>query len=270
MTDGRSAADFAETVGSLLPYLRRYARALTGSQTTGDNYAAATLEALLEDRSIFDADLDPKVALFRAFHVIWTSAGAPVAEDETAIGRSAQAHMAKLTPNTREVLLLYTIEGFPYRDIAAIMDISQQEAEELLTIARREMETSLSGRILVIEDEAVIALDLQSIIADMGHAVTGVGRTRDGAVSLAEKEKPDLILSDIQLADGSSGIDAVNDILAAAGEIPVVFITAFPERLLTGERPEPAFVITKPYSQEQVQSAISQAMFFASTETLHA
>lgn len=270
MTDGRSAADFAETVGSLLPYLRRYARALTGSQTTGDNYAAATLEALLEDRTIFDTDLVAKVALFRAFHVIWTSAGAPVAEDETSIGRRAQAHMAKLTPNTREVLLLYTIEGFAHRDIAAIMQISAEEAEELLTIARREMETSLSGRILVIEDEAVIALDLQSIISDMGHAITGVGRTRDGAVSLAEKERPDLILSDIQLADGSSGVDAVNDILAAAGEIPVVFITAFPERLLTGERPEPAFVITKPYSEEQVQSAISQAMFFASTETLNA
>ncbi len=113
-------------------------------------------------------------------------------------------------------------------------------------------------------------MDLQDIVAEMGHAITGVARTASGAVQLAGKERPDLILSDIQLADGSSGIDAVNEILEAAADIPVIFITAFPERLLTGERPEPAFVITKPYSEDQVRSAISQAMFFSSTETLQA
>ena len=85
---------------------------------------------------------------------------------------------------------------------------------------------------------------------------------------MAAREKPDLILSDIQLADGSSGIDAVNDIMQAAAKTPVIFITAFPERLLTGDRPEPAFVITKPYSQEQVQSAVSQAMFFRSSSVI--
>jgi hypothetical protein len=50
----------------------------------------------------------------------------------------------------------------------------------------------------------------------------------------------------------------------------VIFVTAFPERLLTGKRPEPAFLITKPYVEDQVRSAVSQAMFFASTETLAA
>ena len=62
----------------------------------------------------------------------------------------------------------------------------------------------------------------------------------------------------------------VNDLLAILGDTPVIFITAFPERLLTGERPEPAFLISKPYSEDQVRSAISQAMFFSSTETLRA
>ena len=121
-----------------------------------------------------------------------------------------------------------------------------------------------------VDDTPIIALDLQSIVADMGHAITGVARTHEGAVALAGQERPDLILSDIQLADGSSGIEAVNEILGAASDIPVIFITAFPERLLTGKRPEPAFVITKPYSEKQVQVAVSQAMFFSSTETLRA
>ena len=95
--------------------------------------------------------------------------------------------------------------------------------------------------------------------------MTGVARKRSEAVRLANGARPSLILSDIQLADGSSGVDAVNDILAAHGDIPVIFITAFPERLLTGECPEPAFLISKPYTEEQVRSAVSQAMFFASS-----
>ena len=102
----------------------------------------------------------------------------------------------------------------------------------------------------------------------MGHQVTGIARTHTAAVDLAHQKRPDLILADIQLADGSSGIDAVNELLRDMGDIPVIFITAFPERLLTGDRPEPAFLISKPYSEEQVRSAVSQAMYFASTEGL--
>ncbi len=257
-------------VAGLLPYLRRYARALTGSQTTGDTFAAATLEALLADRSVFEQGLADKVALFRAFHLIWSSAGAPVEGDDTGIAKRAQRHMEKLTANTREALLLYTVEEFSIEEVAQIIQQDAVEVGELIAIARREMEDSIKGKVMVIEDEAIIAMDLEGIVADMGHAITGVARTAAGAVKLAGQERPDLILSDIQLADGSSGIDAVNQILTVAADIPVIFITAFPERLLTGERPEPAFVITKPYSEEQVRSAVSQAMFFSSTETLHA
>ncbi len=148
--------------------------------------------------------------------------------------------------------------------------MSADEAHELVTIARREMQSAIRGRVMVIEDEPVIAMDISAIVESMGHQVTGIARTRDRAIELARRDPPDLILADIQLADKSSGIDAVNHILTEIEDVPVVFITAFPERLLTGERPEPAFLITKPYSEDQVESAISQAMFFASTETLSA
>ena len=131
------------------------------------------------------------------------------------------------------------------------------------------MGQAISGKVMVIEDEAIIAMDLQSIVSEMGHTVTGVARTRSEAVALGKAERPDLIFADIQLADNSSGIDAVNDLLAELGDVPVIFITAYPERLLTGEKAEPAFLITKPYTEEQVRLAASQAMFFASTETLH-
>lgn len=75
------------------------------------------------------------------------------------------------------------------------------------------------------------------------------------------RTKPELVLADIQLADGSSGIDAVNRILATKN-LPVIFITAFPERLLTGERTEPTFLITKPFLPDMVKALVSQALFF--------
>ncbi|RKF14871.1 response regulator [Roseovarius spongiae] len=275
MTETVGQTSIADAIGRELPYLRRYARALTGSQETGDTYAAATLEAILEDRSLFEQSTSPKIALFKAFNGIWVSSGAPVEGAKGEPGGSsgsaedrAQWRLAGLTKNTREVLLLHAIEGLTTEQIGEVIGVSGNEARELLDIARSEMSKAVAGRIMVIEDEAIIAMDIMAIVEQMGHTVTGNARTRDAAVELARKDPPDMILADIQLADKSSGIDAVAHILKEHGDVPVVFITAFPERLLTGERPEPAFLITKPYSEEQVLSAVSQAMFFSSTETL--
>jgi DNA-directed RNA polymerase specialized sigma24 family protein/CheY-like chemotaxis protein len=261
-------ADTASVVTTTLPYLRRYARALTGSQETGDRFAAATLEAILEDDSILSGPLPARIALFRALHLVWSSAGAPLGTPDSAMSRRAQDHMASLTPNTREALLLHAIEGFSTADVGRVMDISTTQADRLLDVAKQEMAESVAGSVLIIEDEALIAMDIQMIVSEIGHRVTGIARTRSAAVELASRDRPHLILADIQLADQSSGIDAVNDILWQFDDIPVIFITAFPERLLTGVKPEPAFMIAKPYSDTQVRSAVSQAMFFASTEVL--
>lgn len=267
MSDRSETVDISAALASELPYLRRFARAVTGSQSSGDQFAAAALEAILVDRSILDG-MDTKTGLFRALYQIWSSAGAPVDEGESGLRARAQKHMSRLTDNSREALLLHTLEGFSFDAIAQVIGINSAEAEELVKIARREMADAISGAVMIVEDEAVIAMDLEGIISDMGHRVTGIARTREAAVELAQADKPDLILADIQLADNSSGIDAVNDILNVLGERPVIFITAFPERLLSGDKHEPAFLISKPYTEEQVVSAVSQAMFFSSTETL--
>jgi CheY-like chemotaxis protein len=263
-----SSVSVSEIVARDLPYLRRYARALTGSQTGGDTYAVAALQTVLLDPTIIGNAADAKVALFNVFHLVWSSSGTPVAEPDSRLGAAAQAHMAKLTPNTREALLLQAIEGFTHSQIGQIMAIDAIEARDLIALAVREMANTVAGRVMVIEDEAIIAMDITAIVDSMGHSVCGVARTRREAATLAAAQRPDLILADIQLADASSGIDAVHDILTQLGDVPVIFITAFPERLLTGTRPEPAFLINKPYTEEQVRSAVSQAMFFASTESL--
>jgi CheY-like chemotaxis protein len=266
-----NASDLTAQIAKDLPYLRRYARALTGNQTSGDSFAAATLESLLVDASALAAASTPRVGLFHAFHKVWASAGAPSSDmPEDRLTARAQLLMARLTPNSREALLLNAIEGFTQPEIAAILETDTAEVETLLSAAQNEMAEAVAGRVMVIEDEAIIAMDIVDIVTHIGHSVTGVARTRSDAIALAARETPDLILADIQLADNSSGIDAVNDILGQHPDIPVIFITAFPERLLTGEKPEPAFLITKPFSEDQVRSAVSQAMFFASTETLTA
>ncbi|MEM1374337.1 MAG: response regulator [Pseudomonadota bacterium] len=262
--------DLSTKVADTIPYLRRYARALTGSQEGGDAYAVATLEAILANPSLFHTDLQPKVAVFKVFHGIWSSSGGQLSGEEAGIRAKAQKHLSRLTTGTREALLLRTIEELETEAVAAVMSVSVAEAQSLIDIAYDEMAKSISGSVMIIEDEAIIALDLEAIVAEMRHKATGVARTASGALELYERERPDLILSDIHLADGSSGIDAVRQILSDAGDIPVIFITAYPERLLTGQGPEPAFLITKPYTESQVRSAISQAMFFSSTETLRA
>jgi len=256
--------DLTSSIAPHLPLLRRFARALTGTQRSGDDYAAATLEAILADRSVFDTSRGARVALYGVFHAIWSSSGAHVDEpdpDEGDLAITAQRRLCDLMPGTRVALLLSSLEGFGPDDIAAIMGVPQAEAEELVQIGNREIRRQVSGRVLIIEDEPIIAMDLEAIVAGLGHTVVGTADTRDTAVAAAHAKKPNLILADIQLADGSSGIDAVSQILSSF-TVPVIFITAYPERLLTGERPEPTFLITKPFTEDQVSAAVGQALFF--------
>ncbi|MGE7206958.1 response regulator [Sphingomonas sp. NPDC019816] len=248
-----------------LPFLRRYGRALTGSQVHGDKYVRATLEAIVAAPDQFPRDVDPRLGLYRMFQGIWSSANYDELDNDgvDADGNEgvARARLARMTPLSRQALLLTAMEGFTPEDAAYLIDVEPSEVENLVSEALAEIEKQTRARVLIIEDEPIIAMDIETIVRDLGHEVTGVAVTRDEAVALAMEDRPGLVLADIQLADDSSGIDAVKDILAEF-EVPVIFITAFPERLLTGERPEPTFLITKPFQRSTVKAAISQALFF--------
>lgn len=260
--------DLSDQLRIELPYLRRYARALTGAQSSGDDLAYLTLQAILEDRQALKQDVPLRVAVFRVFHHTWLSAHAVTGAIDDGVHRQAQSRLAELASDTREALLLSTIEEFSSLQVATILGTDIENVNTLLAQAKHDMQKANAGSILIIEDEPIIASDLKRIIETAGHKVTGIGRTRAQAVSIGKENRPDLILADIQLADGSSGIDAAHDLLAEFGGLPIIFITAFPERLLTGTRPEPTFLISKPYNDSHVTSAVSQAMFFATTELL--
>lgn len=255
-----------ERLAPHLPYLRRYARALSGSQAGGDQYVRATLQAIVDDPASFPDFRDARVGLYRYFHAIWNSthvegdvpSGTGAGDDEAAI---ATRRLAAVTPLPRQMVLLSAMEGFSSQDIALITGADEHSVNSEIAAALAELEGQTRARVLIIEDEPIIAMDIEAIVTGLGHDVVGIAVTRSEAVELAQSSAPGLVLADIQLADDSSGIDAVADILKGI-DLPVIFITAFPERLLTGDRPEPAFLISKPFQERTVKAAIAQALFF--------
>ncbi|GJE00098.1 MULTISPECIES: response regulator [Methylobacterium] len=251
----------AQLVVQHLPYLRRYARALTGSQVAGDAYVAATLETLVNEPETLGRSANVKADLFRVFTRIWNSLSVNGQSDQVQHDLPAEVRLGQITPLPRQAFLLSCLEGFSEEDAASILGVDVSEVRALVDEAGRELAADMATEILIIEDEPLIAMDLEALVEGLGHNVTGVARTRTEAIKLAETKRPGLILADIQLADGSSGLDAVNDLLKTF-EVPVIFITAYPERFLTGERPEPAFLIAKPFQPANVSAVISQALFF--------
>lgn len=246
-----------------LPYLRRFSRAVTGSQTSGDAYVAAALEALIADLSIFPETSNDRISLYKLFSALFSSSAVRVPEPNSSFSweSRAAANLANLAPRPRQAFLLVAVEGFGHDEAAEILGVTSPDFAKLLEQASTEISRQVATDILIIEDEPLIAMDIEQMVEGLGHRVVGIARTHKEAVALYHKTKPRMILADIQLADGSSGIDAVNDILHAHS-IPVIFITAFPERLLTGERPEPTFLVTKPFNPDMVKALISQALFF--------
>ncbi len=249
-----------ERLAPHLPYMRRYARALTGEQSAGDAYVRATLEAIAAGEAALPANQTPRVALYQVFHTIWGGTGAQLETAGDEIDDPSR-RLLRIPPRSRQAFLLTALEGFNPAEAAQILGASNSEVESLIAEAQAEIDAELATRVLIIEDEPVIATDIEALVRELGHEVLDVAATRREAVDAVGRERPGLVLADIQLADGSSGIDAVKDILGRYN-VPVIFITAFPERLLTGERPEPTFLITKPFQPETVKAAIGQALFF--------
>ncbi len=256
-----------QEVAAHLPFLRRYARALTGSQNTGDTFVRATLEAALADEEVTQSLNEGRVPLYRAFNKVWSSAYLEI-ESEDAGGsdheNAAQDNLRRVTPLNRQALLLTTLEDFSMADTGTIMGISEEDVQSLVNEAVAEIDRENTTSVLIIEDEPLISMQLEDVVTGLGHEICGTAATRTQAAEVVAQKTPGLVLADIQLADGSSGLDAVDDILAIAS-VPVIFITAYPERLLTGDRPEPTYLVTKPFQESTVRTAISQALFFGSS-----
>lgn len=254
----------SQTISAHIPYLRRFSRALTGTQAGGDAYVLATLEAIVADPAQFAENADLKIALYRLFLKIWGSMPVNGHVDQmifSADERGAHHNLEAITLRPRVAFLLSSLEGFDTAEVGRAMDCTFDEAAHLIDRAGKEISDQIRTNVLIIEDEPLIAIDIEMLVEELGHRVIHVARTHHEAVEAVKTAKPGLILADIQLADGSSGLEAVNQILGGLS-VPVIFITAYPERFLTGTPPEPAFLITKPFGVDGLKAIISQALFF--------
>ncbi|HXV22815.1 MAG TPA: response regulator [Alphaproteobacteria bacterium] len=258
--------DLAHEIARHLPFLRRYARALTGSQERGDRYVRICLETLIEEPGRITADEDPRLLLYSIFHDVWAVVQSVAPEEAVAAGEPdapaadlLQQGLAALPAIERQVLLLISLEGFSYEETGRILGLDRDEVRTLLHTAQEEIERQTATSVLIIEDEQLIAMDLARIVEEMGHRLCGTASRQQEAIDLAERSRPGLVLADIQLQNGDSGIQAVREILRRI-DAPVIFVTGFPERLLTGEELEPAFVITKPFDPQILKTAIAQAL----------
>jgi CheY-like chemotaxis protein len=241
------------TIGPELPYLRRYARAITGAQNLGDAAVQQMLEGLLEAPGVFDQSAPPRVEIYRIFHHLWT--GSAFAQ---AVG---DAPTSQLAITDRQVLMLTAVEGFSLGEVATILSRNAGDVAGSLERARAAIAQQLKSDVLIIEDEMVIALYVQTVVEEMGHNVIGIAQSAAEAVAISVDNRPELILADINLGEGPSGIDAVKQILERV-DLPVIFVTAYPERLLTGARPEPTYLITKPFEPPVLVATIAQALMF--------
>ena len=251
----------SQAVAQHLPYLRRYARALAGSQQSGDAYVTEALETVIQDPKLLETGASTRIALYQVFTKIWNSVSINDRPGSSDSAQPVERHLSQIAPMPRQAFLLVALEGLSEDDAAKVLDIDVPKLRALVEESGRELAAEIATDVLIIEDETFIALDLEALVESLGHRVLGVARTHKEAVALAKNKRPGIILADIQLADGSSGLDAVNEMLNSF-QVPVIFITAYPERFLTGERPEPAFLIAKPFQPATVSAVLSQALFF--------
>jgi CheY-like chemotaxis protein len=229
-----------------VPYARRYARALTGSQPRGDGLVAESLQELLSEAEI---EGDAQHALYRAV----------TRRFDKAAGAASPFVIGRLSQKQRQLLLLTSLEELTISDAASTVGLPNREAEENLEQAREHLRAGAATDVLIIEDEPVIAMDIEELVQSCGHNVVGVAATEAEAVEMAERTRPGLILADINLGAGGDGTTAVSRIMRHH-YAPVIFVTAYPERLLTGEALEPAFVITKPFEPMTLAIATYQAV----------
>lgn len=241
--------DLAKEIERYLPYLRRYARALTGSTKRGDEAVLAGIEALDLDLSYGEIDIMLFSAVDRAVLALLEEADAE---------RSDDALTALALPE-RRALLLTALEDFTTAQAASIMGTFPEEIDALLADGENKLLAHLATTVMIIEDEPLIAANLSKLAASLGHDLTDIATTKEEAVKLALDTRPTLILSDVMLADGSLGNEAIAEIEKVYAPL-VIYITAYPEQLLTGVEAEPAYLIPKPFKPSYVKAVIEQAL----------
>jgi two-component system, response regulator PdtaR len=153
-----------------------------------------------------------------------------------------------MTATERELVTMW--RGLPPAD--------SERHDSSLSAAQSEQAGSVAVRVLIVEDEYFVAMDVETILSDAGCEVVGIATSADAAVAKARQSLPDLILMDIRLQGDRDGIDAATEITRDL-KIPIVFVTANPDAV-SGARAEHVRAIatvSKPFTREALLIALA-------------
>jgi DNA-directed RNA polymerase specialized sigma24 family protein/CheY-like chemotaxis protein len=246
-----------------LPYMRRYGRALTGSTTRGDDLVTRAVEAALSEPERYNLESDDEPVTRRRLYTLLNelfdaNPGATASSGEP--GHPIETALSSLPERERRVFLLVSLEELSTPHAADVMGVSADEARDALGRAQNTMREQLVANILIVEDDAIIAYDLTETVLGMGHKVCGTAATMEEALAAAAANQPSLALMDLRLAHGGSGITTAQA-LRETRALPIIFVTAFAEELKQRGLDYLGPVIKKPFTREQIERAITQAVF---------
>lgn len=117
------------------------------------------------------------------------------------------------------------------------------------------------AKILIVEDEGIVAIDIQNILDRLGYTISGTTFTGKDAIKNAKNARPDLVLMDIGLKGNIDGIEAAK-IIKDRYQIPVVYLTGFADTktLQKANETNPLGFILKPITEKELQTTIKKAL----------
>jgi CheY-like chemotaxis protein len=248
-------------VTSYLPALRRYAQAYAGSRLGGDAYLEICLEVLLEDPRWLRRQKTLRLDLFKLLHAVIDRVG-DKADGSGDTAQDSQARMRdtvlSLSPLRRRLVLLLSFEDLQTKDLAYIMGLEETAIRAQLQHAWKDIYQRPQARVLILEDEELIAADISDAVEELGHTVVGVASNERSAIELARTMDPELVLADVRLR-GGSGARAVEQIRGKT-RVPVIFITGYPDGVISDGTDDPVYVMAKPFRREDLKQTISRAL----------
>jgi two-component system cell cycle sensor histidine kinase/response regulator CckA len=131
-------------------------------------------------------------------------------------------------------------------------------------------ESMITPSILIVEDERIVAKDLQLVLQSLGYSIAGLASSGEDALRKARECRPGLILMDVRLGGAVDGIEAAG-MIREQFDIPVIYLTAFsdPETLIRAKATRPFGYLTKPFRVTDLRAAIEIAVTKHRTESLH-
>src|SRR5690606_2844126 len=141
------------------------------------------------DVTIFPDCSSDRIGLYRLFSKLFSSLSVPTPNVTSPFAweQRATANLAAIAPVARQAFLLVSVEDFQPEEAAEILDVDEAEISSLLNQASADISRQVATEILIIEDEPLIAMDIEQMVEGLGHSVVGIARTHREAVDLFEK-----------------------------------------------------------------------------------